>query len=153
MKRAINFLVVLIFLFIVQTADAQQLTKDQLHSVILNMDSVLFDAFNNHDLKTIKNAFAKNLEFYQDRDGVGSYDITISNFQRIFASPGTVRRELQMESLEIYAIPNYGAVETGTHKFSHTLDGKTESSLYKFVLIWQYTGGHWKVTRAVSVGH
>ena len=38
------------------------------------MDSVLFDAFNQHRLDLMKKVFADNLEFYRDRDGPGNYN-------------------------------------------------------------------------------
>ncbi|MFI5194704.1 MAG: hypothetical protein ACHQD7_11620 [Chitinophagales bacterium] len=38
------------------------------------MDSVLFDAFNQHRLDVMKKVFADHLEFYQDRDGLANYN-------------------------------------------------------------------------------
>ena len=33
------------------------------------MDSVMFDAFNAHDLKKLRTAFSEDLEFYHDKGG------------------------------------------------------------------------------------
>jgi hypothetical protein len=57
------------------------------------------------------------------------------------------------ETVEIYAIPGYGAIEIGTHRFTRRDGGQSVSSLYKFVLTWYYADGLWKVSRAISVGH
>jgi ketosteroid isomerase-like protein len=57
------------------------------------------------------------------------------------------------ETLEVYPIPGYGAMEIGQHRFTHTENGKTETADFKFVHVWKKAGGQWRVTRVVSYGH
>ena len=57
------------------------------------------------------------------------------------------------ETLEVYPIKDYGAIETGTHRFCHTEEGKEICGTFKFLHIWQKEGTTWKVTRVVSYGH
>ena len=127
--------------------------KAELYKTIQHMDSVLFDAFNNHDLKVLEGVFAPNTEFYHDRDGLSDYQTTMNNFKRVFSATPDLHRELVAGSLEVYPLPGYGALETGEHRFTLTRDGQKISAVYKFTMIWLYKNGQWQVTRAISVGH
>ena len=117
------------------------------------MDSVLFDAFNNHKLDILEDIFARNTEFYHDRDGLSDYATTINNFKRVFTATPDLHRELVAGTLEIYPLPGYGALETGQHRFTLTQNGEKLTAVYKFTFIWQNKNGQWQVTRAISVGH
>jgi hypothetical protein len=57
--------------------------------------------------------------------------------------------------LEVYPIKDFGAVETGVHRFYATEKGQQEqlSSEAKFVQVWQLKSGVWKITRIISYGH
>jgi hypothetical protein len=68
--------------------------KTKLYNTIAHMDSVLFDAFNNHELKILQEVFASNVEFYHDRDGLSDYQTTMNNFRRVFAATLDLHREL-----------------------------------------------------------
>jgi hypothetical protein len=156
-RRFLFFLQITACLFWSRTSTAQQSSytpKDPvLYKTILHMDSVLFDAFNTHNLDVLKTVFAANVEFYHDRGGLGDYQTTINNFKTIFAATPGLKRELVPRTLEVYAIPGYGAVEMGTHRFVHTENGQTLTGIYQFVNTWQYKDNQWKITRSISVGH
>lgn len=127
----------------------------KLYATILHMDSVMFDAFNDHDIKVLKSVFADNLEFYNDGGGMTDYKTTIANFEAMFGrnKETGLKRELVKGSLEVYPVPGAGAIEIGTHCFIHTENGKEEIGIMKFVHIWQYKDGLWKATRVISLGH
>jgi len=125
----------------------------QLYKTIVHMDSVVFDAFNTHNLEVLKTVFAANLEFYHDKGGLSDYPATINSFRSVFAATPGLRRELVPGTMEVYAIPGYGAVEIGMHLFIHVENGQTQTGLYKFIHTWQYKDNQWKITRVVSVGH
>ncbi len=129
-------------------------SKD-LYDTIAHLDSVLFNAFNQRDLDQLKTLLAGNLEFYHDLGGVTDYNQNVAAFKRTFESDRRVRRELVRSTLEVYPIKDYGAVETGIHRFYATERGQQEklSSEAKFVQLWQKKDGHWKVTRIISYGH
>lgn len=133
----------------------QQPSGDQkaLYATILHMDSVMFDAFNSHDLEVMKNLFAPNCEFYHDRDGLQNYETTIKNLKGLFASNANVKRELIPASVQVYAIPGFGAVELGDHKFVNVENGQSHTTVYHFIHTWQFKDNQWKVTRAISLGH
>ena len=132
---------------------SQAQEKSELYNTILHMDSVLFDAFNNHELEILQGVFAPNAEFYHDRDGLSDYQTTMNNFKRVFAATPDLHRELVTGTLEVYPLPGYGALETGEHRFTLTQNGQKVTAVYKFTNIWQYKNDRWQVTRTISVGH
>ena len=62
-------------------------------------------------------------------------------------------RELVDGSLEVYPIKGYGAIEIGAHRFCHTEDGKPDCGTFRFLQVWRFKDGAWKVSRDVSFGH
>lgn len=130
--------------------------KDQqLYNTIAHMDSVMFNAFNSRNLEVMKTLFTPDVEFYNDGKGITGYDATIAGFKGIFENKqaADLHRDLLKETLEVYPMPGFGAIEMGTHRFTHTENGQQIIGLMKFVHVWQYKDGQWKVTRVVSVGH
>jgi len=111
-------------------------SKD-LYDTIAYMDSILFDAFNNRDLAKQKTIFATNLEFYHDKGGVTHYNEVIENTRTLFNQNNGLKRTLLPGTLEVYPIKDYGAIETGTHRFCHKENGKDDCGVFKFVHIWQ----------------
>lgn len=134
--------------------DNSQVSK-ALYDTIVHLDSVFFNAFNTRNLDKLESLIAENLEFYHDLGGVTNYSQNIDAFKRTFESDRILRRELMRGTLEVYPINNYGAVETGIHRFYATKKGQHEklSSEAKFVQIWQNKDGEWKITRIISYGH
>ncbi len=129
-------------------------SKD-LYDTIAHLDSVFFNAFNTRNFDQLKTLISENLEFYHDLGGVTNYNQNMDAFKKTFESDRRVRRELVAGTLEVYPIKNYGAVETGTHRFYATEKGQQEklSSEAKFVQLWQQENGGWKITRIISYGH
>jgi len=127
--------------------------SQELHNEIARMDSVLFEAFNTQNLDKLKTLFTDDLEFYHDTGGLALYSQTIKDFTKMFEQNLRIRRELVKGSLEIYPIKNYGAIETGQHRFCHLENGKDECGTFKFVHVWQKKGGEWKISRVISYNH
>jgi hypothetical protein len=130
-----------------------KVADDSLYTQISHMDEVLFNAFNHRDIQTFKNLFTTDLEFYHDKGGFTDYDYTIRSLENTAAVNNGLRRDLVPGSLEVYPIPNYGAMEIGAHKFCHTENGKLDCGTFKFVHIWKKVGNEWKISRVVSYGH
>jgi len=161
MKKSTYILFIIGFAAILSASVANAQTKafkpkdQQLFNTIAHMDSVMFNAFNSRNLEVMKTLFAPDVEFYNDGKGVTGYDGTMAGFKGIFENKqaADLRRDLLKETLEVYPMPGFGAIEMGTHRFTHTENGQPVIGLMKFVHIWQYKDGLWKVTRVVSVGH
>ena len=130
------------------------ISKD-LYDTIAHLDNVFFNAFNTRNFDKLKTLISENLEFYHDLGGVTNYNQNMDAFKKTFESDRRVRRELVEGTLEVYPIKDYGAVETGTHRFYATEKGQQEklSSEAKFVQLWQQKDGRWKITRIISYGH
>ena len=128
-------------------------SNSELYNEIMRMDSMLFNAFNKRDTALFKEFFTKDLEFYHDKGGLTGFEHTI-NFMRTTAQANSdLRRDLIEGSSEVYPIPDYGAMQIGKHQFCHTENGKKDCGAFKFVHIWQYKEGKWKISRVVSYDH
>ncbi len=127
----------------------------ELYDNIANLDSIFFNAFNTKDIHKLEAFLSPDLEFYHDLGGVTDYSQNIEAFRKTFESERKLRRELVTGTLEVYPIKDYGAVETGIHRFYATEKGQHEilSSEAKFVQIWRKKDGMWRVTRIISFGH
>lgn len=83
-------------------------------------------------------------------------DATLSLMKRNLCAGGGyhLRRELVEGSMEVRAINNYGAVQTGEHRFYLTQKGRPETldGIGKFVMIWRRTGDEWRISRVISYG-
>ena len=120
---------------------------------ITRMDSAVFAAFNARDLARLQTFFAPDLEFYQDNEGLENYAQTMKDFGEMFHQPSQIRRMLVPGSLEVYAIKNYGAIETGLHRFCHEENGKPECGTFKFLHVWRKARNSWQLSRIVSYAH
>lgn len=126
----------------------------ELFNTIIQMDSIVFDAANKGNLEKLKTLFAEDLEFFHDVGGLDGYTKTMDNFQRVFTNFGYTRRILVNGSIEVYPVKDYGAIQTGLHKFCRLENGVLiNCSTFKFVHIWKRTPAGWKISRVVSYGH
>jgi hypothetical protein len=128
-------------------------SQAEIEKAITTLDTELFDAYNRCDLKTFASLIDKDVEFYHDQGGVtlGEAALTDSVKKNIC---GKVTRELVPGSLQVYPMKGYGAVEMGVHRFHHPGHEDTEGvGEGKFVHLWRYKDGAWKVTRVISYDH
>ena len=124
-----------------------------LYETIIKRDSILFEAFNARDITALKSYFTDNLEVYQDNTGLRNYDETIQAFTGLFKMDYVLTRKPVIESIEVYPVKNFGAIETGQHTFCHTENGKLECATFKFVHIWEDKNGQWKVAKIITYDH
>ena len=124
---------------------------DALFKTIQSLDTKLFDAYNHCDLITLGEMVSDDLEFYHDQTGlsVGKAPFLAAIKQNICEK---VERVLLPDSLEVYPLKGYGAVEIGIHRFHHPGSPENVGDA-KFVTLWQNKDGAWKVTRVISYNH
>jgi hypothetical protein len=122
-----------------------------LFETIKSLDAKLFDAYNRCDLETLGSMVSDDLEFYHDQTGlmVGRAPFLAAIKQNIC---GKVQRSLVGDTLEVYPLKGYGAVEIGIHRFHHPNEPDNVGDA-KFVTIWHDDNGVWKVTRVISYEH
>lgn len=145
-------LVLLIFFPYCLSAQGQK-QNEPLFVEIERLDSLLFSAFNSRNVAAFGAMFSKDLEFYHDKGGLTDYDYTIESLKRTAAQNNGLRRNLVRGTMEVYPIPNYGAMQIAAHTFCHEENGKQDCGTFKFVHIWQKTTLGWRLARVVSYGH
>jgi uncharacterized protein (TIGR02246 family) len=128
-------------------------SQAELDKAITALDATLFDSYNRCDLEKFASFFVDDVEFYHDQGGVtlGKDKLTDSVKKNIC---GRVTRELVPGTLQVHYMKGYGAVEMGVHRFHHPGHEDTEGvGEGKFIHLWQYKDGAWKITRAISYDH
>jgi hypothetical protein len=125
----------------------------ELEKAMTTLDAALFDSYNRCDLQKFSSFFVDDVEFYHDQGGVtlGRENLTDSVKKNIC---GKVTRELVPGTLQVHYMKGYGAVEIGVHRFHHPGHDDTEGvGEGRFIHLWQYKDGAWKITRAISYDH
>ena len=121
----------------------------EIHDAITRMDSIFFEAYNTCKLDVMESMLSDSLEFYHDRGGLSTSKKEVMEGIKKFVC-GNTRRELLKGSIEVYPIPNFGAVQMGAHRF-HNLSEKSTSRFSKFVQTWRLENGKWKMYRVISL--
>jgi N-acetylated-alpha-linked acidic dipeptidase len=124
-----------------------------LHDEIAKQDAAMFGAFNAHDLAGLMSFFAKDVEFYHDKDGLQGYAQLESGFGTLFARNDGLRRDLVPGSLQVYPMGKDGAIETASHRFCHVENGRDDCGVFRLLNVWRKIDGRWQVTRVVSFDH
>lgn len=128
-------------------------SQEELMKAVTALDKELFDAYNGCNLDKLGTLVADDLEFYHDKTGLAvGKQLFLDAIKNNIC--GKVTRQLVPGTLEVYPIHGYGAVEIGVHRFHHpgTQDHDVVGEA-KFVTLWQYKDGAWKITRAISYDH
>lgn len=121
-----------------------------LFAELAKMDQELFEAaFVTCDTAKFRALFTEDAEFYHDRTGaaVGEAARTMKSCPR----DQGVTRTLVADSLEVYPMADYGAIQIGRHVF--TRKGEPGSEVAKFVHLWKRENGAWRLARVLSFDH
>lgn len=122
----------------------------ELHKTIVQLDQKYFDAYNNCDMKTQRDLYSDDLEFFHDKGGLAtSKEGILTSIEQNIC--GKVTRTLIKGSIEVYPINNYGAIEIGYHKFFNKEEPNEKSIPSKFIVVWKQEGDQWKITKVISL--
>lgn len=149
---------VTIFIFIICVKCFAQ-RSGELFNTISELDRIFFKALNDCDLKKYESFLAFDYEFYHDKQGLtvskGHEMKSMNLFCGEQQERQQIRRVLINESLEVYPIANYGAIENGEHIFHLVIDDNTSKpiSKAKFTSIWRFDNNEWKLARTISYNH
>jgi len=160
MKRTRMLLLISLLTLSIYIANAQEIlpldkvtSQKELDSTVTALDTALFDAYNRCDLQKFQSFFVDDVEFYHDQGGVtlGKAALTESVKNNIC---GKTTRELVPGTLQAYYMKGYGALEVGVHRFHHPgHEAEIGVGEGKFIHLWQYKDGAWKITRVISYDH
>lgn len=123
-----------------------------LYDTIRALDSIFFDAYNHCDQQLAKHAafYSDSIEFYHDRGGLSNNKEGIIESIRKNVC-GKVSRTLIKQSLEVYPIPGFGAIEMGLHSFYNNQEPNVAPHASRFTIVWQRTSSGWKVRKVISL--
>lgn len=127
----------------------------QLLQEITAADQQIYDAFEKCDVAAYSTSLDKGLEFYHDRTGKTSYEENLDAVRNRCKEGIKLRRELETDTLIVNAVPGYGAIEAGVHRFySQGADGQEHlDATARFTNVWSKDSGSWKLVRAISYDH
>ncbi len=131
-------------------ATSDPYTSGPLFDELAEMDQIVFHtAFVECDAERFRSLFTEDAEFYHDKVGptFGEEARTLNGCPR----KAGVRRILVEDSLRVYPMAGYGAIQTGEHWFVEK--GASTSTLAKFVTLWKRVDGEWKMARVLSFDH
>lgn len=132
------------------------LPSDPLYQAILRHDQTLFDAYNRCDLPAFGAMVTDDIEFYHDKGGlsVGRAPLLKAIENNICHK---VKRELMKETLEVYPMANYGALEIATHSFCNLREtpvcAAATNGTGKLVHLWKKQGDGYVLARVLSFDH
>lgn len=133
-----------------------------LRSEIEAADKSLFAAvFDSCDPDEVGRRVTEDLEFFHDRWGpiANSRDefvkIIRSSCERQAAgSDPKARCEPLPETIAVYPMKNYGALETGSHRFYQIRPGgEVLTGRAKYVHLWRQVDARWLLARVISYDH
>jgi FAD/FMN-containing dehydrogenase len=131
------------------------LRSGALFDELARMDAILFDAsFASCDAAKANAIFADDVEFYHDEAGFSAGEQVRENTRQLTASCPAARgvtRTVVPGSLKVYPIESYGAVQVGVHRFDER--GAATSTLARFVHLWKFQNGQWRLARVLSLDH
>ncbi len=145
-----TIITILLGLLIGGVLAAQEPATSELYKTIVSLDKKYFDAYDTCDLETQASLISEDIRFYHDMGGLEtSKDRLIQSIKENVC--GTTTRHLTEGSLEVYRIPNYGAILLGRHGFKNNREPDAPFKDAKFVGIWKQTAGSWQMTEVISL--
>lgn len=155
MIRVILYIILLIFSILKIEAQSKEVPNykiidAKIYNEIVKMDSIFFNAYNTCDMEKQAEIYNDNLEFFHDKGGLSTSktDVLKATERNIC---NKVTRKLVKNSIEVYPINNYGAVEIGYHQFINKAENNAISNPSKFIVIWKKEQQKWTITKVISL--
>ena len=134
------------------------LTNSTLFEEISKLDSIFFSAYNTGNTQTYESFISKHIEFFHDKNGfIDSKSRIMKSFEKMVETERTtsysITRRLVENSLEVHEIPEFGALQKGTHQFVEINDNQKSITQAKFIHLWKKEKGNWLITKVISYDH
>lgn len=130
---------------------------------ILAADAEFFKAFfDTCDVATVRRYVTDDFEMFHDKGG----RVTTSGAEFVKTTEDKCKRQadgvdflstrkLTKETMRVYPLNKYGAIQTGTHRFyavrNDQPDRLTETA--QFTQVWKEENGQWRLARVLSYDH
>jgi Domain of unknown function (DUF4440) len=145
---------------IAQSVSSKSTASRQLFYELAAKDNELFDTiFNKCNVERLGELITEDFEFYHDKSGqvAKSGKEFVDSIRTLCErqSKGIdhrARRVLVRNSLVVYPLNNYGAVQMGVHRFYPLIKGKS-NEVAKFTHLWKKENGAWRLARVLSYDH
>lgn len=148
---------------LLQTPPVQIPQGAALTEAVSASDAVFFELFfEGCDPAKLATMLTDDFEFFDDRGGLVATDSAgfVAQYAtrceaRLAPDGWRSRREVVRDTLGIYPINNYGAVETGEHFFYERRGDGPETRVGRalFSQMWKLEDGQWKLARVFSYDH
>lgn len=135
----------------------------ELTATIEARDKALFAAvFDRCDIEAVRGLVTDDMEFFHDQSGLNadSGNAFTESIRKLCARQASgedyrSRRDLVPGSLFVQPLGDYGAVETGVHRFYRLDPGKPPrlTGEARFTHVWKNDNGSWRLARVVSYAH
>lgn len=143
-----------------QSISSKLAASRQLFAELAAKDAELFDTiFNKCNVQRLGELITEDFEFYHDKSGqVAKSGKEFVDSIRNLCERQTkgidyrARRVLVRNSLAVYPLNNYGAVQMGVHRFYPLIKGKSNETA-KFTHLWKKENGEWRLARVLSYDH
>ena len=145
-----------------QAVKTEPLSDQQMFDELAEKDKALFDSvFNTCNLNKLAEMVTDDFEFYHDRAGNNATSgkqfvnsIREACEKRKTGADYQLKRELLENSLQVYPLNNYGAIQMGVHRFYILTEGKAQlAEVAIFTHLWKQENGIWKIARVLSYDH
>jgi len=135
-----------------QPTDANDIVR-----AIYHHDSIFWQAYNTCDVEKMASYVTDDLEFYHDKGGPTYTMLKFKENTRTSLcgkADWRLRRQAITGTVKAFPLNNYGGVITGEHVV-YINNGKTETldGYGKFMQLWKFENGTWKMSRIVSYDH
>ncbi len=134
-----------------------------LYEEILAADAEFFKAFfDTCDVATVRRFVTDDFEMFHDKGG----RVTTSGAEFVKTTEDKCQRQadgvdflstrkLIQETMKVYPIDNYGAIQTGAHRFYAVRKGKPDrlTETAQFTQVWKEENGQWRLARVLSYDH
>jgi len=130
---------------------------------LLSADAAFFAAvFDRCDIGVVAAYVTEDLEFFHDKGGLaftsGAAFVKGIEAKCQRQADGTdfrSRRELVRDSVKVFPINRYGAIQTGTHRFYAVAEGEQDrlTETAQFTHVWKEENGGWRLARVLSYDH
>ncbi len=135
----------------------------ELTATIERLDRELFAAvFGRCDPVRVRELVTDDFEYFHDKwgqtaDSGDAFAEAIMGLcaRQVSGEDFRSRRELVAGSLEVFPMNQYGAVETGVHRFYRLTPGKPDelTEVARFAHLWREQDGRWRLARVLSYAH